>query len=56
MPKYRVTVSRISYAANNFEVEARDVKEAKKAALDEAGDYSFREHDADYEVDYVVKL
>lgn len=52
---YEVLVSRISYASRNIEVEAADAKEAKRMALDKAGDFEFSEHDADYVSDGVIE-
>ena len=54
--KYRVSVTRTEYASKDIEVEAVNPEAAKKAALDIAGDYEFREHDVDYNVDSVVPL
>lgn len=52
--KFIVLVSRISYASRNIEVEATDRKEAERLANEAAGDFEFREHDADYKVDSVL--
>ena len=52
---YEVLVSRISYASRNITVEATSEKEAKKLATEEAGNFEFSEHDADYVVDSVSK-
>jgi hypothetical protein len=52
--KFSVLVTRTSYASRNIEVEAESVAEAKEKAIEEAGDYEFSEHDADYRVDHVA--
>ena len=53
--KYVVAVTRTSYAFRNIEVEASNDKEAKRLALDTAGNYEFTEKDASYEVDAIHK-
>jgi hypothetical protein len=55
MPKFEVQVFRTSYSSRMIEVEANNEEEAKKNALEEAGDYEFSEHDAEYTVDYITK-
>lgn len=47
--KYVVSVCRTSYAFRDIEVRAKNEKEAKRLALDQAGDHEFSEKDADYE-------
>ncbi len=54
MRKFNVVVSRIGYASRQIEVEAESEEQAKLKAIDEAGDYEFSEHDADYSVDAVT--
>ena len=49
-----VHVSRISYASRNIEVEATDRKEAEQLATEQAGDFEFSEHDADYKADSIL--
>lgn len=56
MKQYEVVISRIAYASNIFHVTAKDKAEAKKLALEDAGNYSFREHDADYEIDSIQEV
>lgn len=53
--KYTVIVNRIGYAQTDIEVEASSEDEARQKALDKAGNVEFREHDADYEVDGVIR-
>lgn len=53
MKTYRVTVRRTSYSERIIEVEAKSEVEAHEKAINEAGDYEFSEHNADYEVDYI---
>lgn len=51
--EFEVLVSRTSYASRNIKVVAFSAEEAEKLALEEAGNYEFREHDADYAADSV---
>lgn len=53
LKEYEVLVRRISYASRNIVVKATSEKEAKRLAIDEAGNFEFSEHDADYEVDSI---
>jgi hypothetical protein len=55
MPKFEVQVFRTSYSSRMIEVEAKNEEEAKKNALEEAGDYEFSENDAEYTVNFVTK-
>lgn len=48
---YTVPVTRISYSSRILTVEASSAEEARRIALDEAGNYEFSEHDADYKAD-----
>ena len=54
--KFRVSVTRIGYSQNTIEVEAENEEQAKDIAIDEAGNYSFSEYDADYEANFVEKV
>lgn len=54
--KFKVLVTRTSYSSRNIEVEAESELEAKELAIDEAGSFEFREHDADYDVDAIEEL
>jgi len=49
LKKYIVSVCRIGYSFRDIEVEAEDMIEAERIALDEAGGYEFSEKDANYE-------
>lgn len=51
--KFVVLVTRASYSSRNIEVEATDREEAKRLATDEAGNFEFSEHDAEYTADSV---
>ena len=53
--KYKVSVTRISYASNEFEVEAENEIEAKNNALDKAYNTVFGEDNADYEYEIIAK-
>lgn len=48
LKKFSVPVLRTSYGERDIIVEARNEEEARKAALDEAGNYEYSEKDADY--------
>ena len=56
MKTFSVEIERISYASSTFEVEAENEDEAIEKALIEAGNYSFSEYNADYEVGDVEEL
>lgn len=56
MATFDVTVVRTSYASHTFRVEAKNKKEAKEIALDNAGSESFSEKDADYSVEYIIPV
>jgi hypothetical protein len=53
--KYKVSVTRISYASKEFEVEAENEIEAKNNALDKAYNTVFSEDSADYESEIIAK-
>lgn len=53
MPKYKVEICRIGYAFKIVEVEAADRVEAASLARARAGDHTYQERDAKYEVGYV---
>ena len=53
--KYKVSVTRISYASKEFEVEAENEMEAKNNALDKAYNTVFGEDGADYEYEIIAK-
>lgn len=48
MPIFKVSVDRIGYGNREIEVEANSQEEADAKALDEAGNFEFSEHNADY--------
>jgi hypothetical protein len=57
MNKYKVNVCRITYSFLDIEVEAINQNEAKRWALDNAGNYEFPlEHTAEYEVSGASKI
>ena len=51
--KFVVLVTRASYSSRNIEVEATDREEAKRLAIDEAGNFEFSEQNADYTTDSI---
>lgn len=48
MPIFKIGIDRISYAHREIEVEAENKAEADLKALDQAGNFEFSEHNADY--------
>lgn len=53
LKQYNVNVVRTGYSHADIKVEARNEKEAKRLALEKAGNLVFSEHDADYDVEFV---
>lgn len=51
MIPFEVHVCRIGYAQRIFKVEADNEEEAKRKALNEAGNYVFSEYNADYQIE-----
>lgn len=56
MAKYNVCVTRVSYACRDIIVDADTPELAREKALEEAGDYEFSEHDADYSVSDTAEI
>jgi hypothetical protein len=56
MPKFKVDITRTSYAHTTIEVEAKDLFDARELALNTAGNYSYNEKDADYEVGTATEI
>ena len=54
--EFEVAVIRIAYGSRKIRVKAKSQFEAEQKALNEAGDYEFSEHDADYEIEAVLKV
>ena len=54
--EFDVAVLRIAYGSRRIRVKAKSQFEAEQKALDEAGDYDFSEHDADYEIESVIEV
>jgi hypothetical protein len=54
--KFKVVVLRTSYQWAEFEVEAKDTKEAKRIALAETGNHAYTENDADYSVEELKEI
>ena len=53
---YRVNVCRISYGNLAIKVVARNAREAKRLAEDQAGNFSFTEHTSEYQAQSVTRL
>jgi hypothetical protein len=51
MPVFEIPVTRIGYGCKTIKVAADTKEEAERLAMEKAGDESFLEHDADYEVE-----
>jgi hypothetical protein len=56
MKKYTIEVCRISYAVREIQVEAETAEEAEETALDIAGNYSFSESAAEYEINCLAEI
>ena len=56
MPKYSVTICRIGYGFHDIEVEAGAQVAAEAKAHSEAGNHTYREKDAYYEVEHSSKV
>jgi hypothetical protein len=54
--KFHVVVSRTSYASRTIDIWAKNKAEAKRLALDDAGNHLYNEHDADYSVDAIEEM
>jgi hypothetical protein len=54
--EFEVAVLRIAYGSRKIRVKAKSQFEAEQKALNEAGDYEFSEHDADYEIESVREV
>jgi hypothetical protein len=54
--EFEVAVLRIAYGSRKIRVKAKSQFEAEQKALNEAGDYEFSEHDADYEIESVLEV
>ncbi len=54
--KFGVMVRRTEYGHRLVEVEAEDGAKAVRKALDEAGNYEFSCHDAEYEAEWVSEI
>jgi hypothetical protein len=54
--EYEVLVTRTSYSSLHIKVTARSADEAQKRALEQAGNFSYSEHDADYDAESVREI
>ena len=52
---YEVEVVRIGYACQTIRVAARNAREAKEKALEQAPDLVFSEHESDYKANQAVR-
>lgn len=55
LKSYTVEVVRTSYAVRLIPVKALNIRDAKRKALDEAGNYLYNEHGAEYSVETIVE-
>lgn len=53
---YEVQVVRIAYGSCKITVNAISIDDAVKEAVNQAGEYEFSEHDADYEIESVREV
>jgi hypothetical protein len=56
MREYDVDVCRMGYGHLTLRVQAKNAKEAKRKALDEAGNHVFSENNADYSAEGVMEV
>ena len=54
--RYVVSVERTGYAVADIEVMANDLKEAKRKAVQRAGEREFSEHSSDYRACFVTEI
>ena len=54
MAQWSVKIVRIGYASRIFLVDAEDEDQAKRLAMDTAGNYEFSEHTSIYELDWAA--
>ena len=54
--KYHVQMVRIGYGFHTIEVVAKNPNEARLKALDDAGNHSYNEKDANYEVEDIEEV
>lgn len=56
MPRFKVDITRTGYSYTTIEIEANDILAAREKAQDTAGNYSYSEKSADYEVGTATKI
>jgi hypothetical protein len=56
MPKFKVDITRIGYGHATIEIEADDLFDAREKAHEAAGNYSYSEKSADYEVGTATEI
>lgn len=56
MSKFSVTAMRVSAGSCDFEVEAPNMLEARKLALERVGNFVYKEYHADYSLESVVQI
>lgn len=47
---FQITVCRTGYSFKTLEIEAGNIEEAEKIALDDGGDYEYSEKTAEYSI------
>ena len=55
MKTYTVNMTRIGYGHCSYEVTAKNLKEARRIAMDESGSHDYSEHDADYKIEDICE-
>ena len=55
MKTYTVNMTRIGYGHCSYEVTAKNLKEARRIAMDESGSHNYSEHDADYKIEDICE-
>lgn len=56
MPRFKVDITRIGYGHTTIELDAEDILKAREIAQETAGNYSYTEKSADYEVGTAIEI
>lgn len=56
MPKFKVDITRTGYAHTTVEIIAKDLFEAREVAQETAGNYSYTEKSAEYEIGTTAEI
>ena len=56
MAQFKVEITRHSYSTKTFVVEAKSKEQAEYLAMEEAGNTTFEEDDALYDVNHIIEI